>query len=188
MRPIPRSISTRTAIWTGPSRKGHAVPAFRTAGAFNRAITNSGELTVEGNELRAIYLNGPLTGHLVQSGKINVLGDRSVGVRTGAVTGIVTIGGSIVAIGEGAVGGGRWRYRRCAEIEGGIARPAIATPRRPPMCRSWIRRSAPGDRLWSSAAMSRAGSRWAMRPARRRTSSPMARPRPCRSDRPPAPS
>ena len=33
-----------------------------------------------------------------------MLGDRSVGVRTGAVTGNVTIGGSIVAIGEGAVG------------------------------------------------------------------------------------
>ncbi|WP_230482905.1 autotransporter outer membrane beta-barrel domain-containing protein [Sphingomonas sp. Leaf21] len=88
----------------GPFAQGARRTGIRTAGAFTGAIGNSGEITVEGNDSAGIYLSGPLTGSLAQSGKINVLGDRSVGVRTGAVSGNVNLGGTIVAVGEGAVG------------------------------------------------------------------------------------
>jgi len=88
----------------GPFAQGARRTGIRTAGAFTGAISNSGEITIKGNDSAGIFLTGPLTGNLTQSGKINVLGDRSVGVRTGAVSGNVTLGGSIVAVGEGAVG------------------------------------------------------------------------------------
>ncbi|WP_314375105.1 autotransporter outer membrane beta-barrel domain-containing protein [Sphingomonas paucimobilis] len=88
----------------GPFAQGARRTGIRTAGAFTGAITNGGEITIEGNDSAGIFLAGPLTGNLVQSGKINVLGDRSVGVRTGAVSGSVTLGGTIVAVGQGAVG------------------------------------------------------------------------------------
>lgn len=88
----------------GPFAQGARRTGIRTAGAFTGAISNSGEITIKGNDSAGIFLTGPLTGNLTQSGKINVLGDRSVGVRTGAVSGNVVLGGSIVAVGEGAVG------------------------------------------------------------------------------------
>jgi len=88
----------------GPFAQGARRYGIRTDGAFTGTITNSGEITIKGTDSAGIALGGPLTGSLVQSGKINVLGDRSVGVQTGAVSGNVTLGGSIVAVGENAVG------------------------------------------------------------------------------------
>jgi hypothetical protein len=88
----------------GPFAQGTGRAGIRTAGAFTGTITNSGEITVEGNDSAGISLGGPLTGTLNAAGKIVVLGDRAVGVRAGAVSGNVTLGGSITAIGLDAVG------------------------------------------------------------------------------------
>ncbi|WP_343525885.1 autotransporter domain-containing protein [Sphingomonas sp.] len=88
----------------GPFAQGARRTGIRTAGAFTGNVTNGGEITIEGNDSAAIRLGGPLTGNLVQSGKISTLGDRSVGVAAGAVSGNVTLGGTIVAVGQGAVG------------------------------------------------------------------------------------
>lgn len=87
----------------GPFAQGSARTGIRTAGAFTGAIVNSGEITVEGNDSAGIHLGGPLTGAFAHSGKTNVLGDRSVGVRVAAVTGAVTLGGTITATGRDAV-------------------------------------------------------------------------------------
>lgn len=88
----------------GPFAQGARRTGIRTNGGFAGNITNTGDITIEGNDSDGIALNGPLTGNLVQSGKVNVTGDRSVGVRTGAVSGNVTLGGTIVAVGAGSVG------------------------------------------------------------------------------------
>ncbi|WP_445193676.1 autotransporter outer membrane beta-barrel domain-containing protein [Sphingomonas sp. Tas61C01] len=88
----------------GAFAKGTGRTGIRTAGAFTGTIANSGEISVEGNDSAGIYLGGPLTGSINHSGKTAVVGDRSVGVRVGAVTGAVTLGGSITAIGRDAVG------------------------------------------------------------------------------------
>ncbi len=88
----------------GPFAQGSARTGIRTAGAFTGNIVNSGEITVEGNDSAGVHLGGPLTGAFSHSGKTNVLGDRSVGVRLAAVTGNVTLGGTITATGHDAVG------------------------------------------------------------------------------------
>ncbi len=88
----------------GPFAQGSARTGIRTAGAFTGTIVNSGEIAVEGNDSAGIYLGGPLTGTFRHSGKTNVLGDRSVGVRIAAVSGNVTLGGTITASGRDAIG------------------------------------------------------------------------------------
>ncbi|USU05636.1 autotransporter outer membrane beta-barrel domain-containing protein [Sphingomonadaceae bacterium OTU29LAMAA1] len=88
----------------GSFAQGSARTGIRTAGAFIGNIVSSGEIAIEGNDSAGIYLGGPLTGAFGHSGKANVLGDRSVGVRAAAVTGNVTLGGVITATGRDAVG------------------------------------------------------------------------------------
>ncbi|MEG3086926.1 autotransporter outer membrane beta-barrel domain-containing protein [Sphingomonas sp. PB4P5] len=88
----------------GPFAQGTGRTGIRTAGAFVGTITNGGEITVEGNDSAGIRLGGPLTGALVHSGRTTVVGDRSVGVRAEAVTGNVTLGGTITAQGRDAIG------------------------------------------------------------------------------------
>jgi len=88
----------------GPFAQGTGRTGIRTAGPFVGTITNTGEITVEGNDSAGIYLSGPLTGGLVHSGKTTVLGDRAVGVRADAVSGTVMLGGTITAVGRDAVG------------------------------------------------------------------------------------
>ncbi len=75
-----------------------------TEGAFTGSVANSGTITVEGNDSAGISLQGPLAGSLNQSGRISVTGDDSVGIRTGAVSGDVTVRGSVAVRGDGAVG------------------------------------------------------------------------------------
>lgn len=88
----------------GPFAQGTGRTGIRTAGAFTGTIANSGEITVEGNDSAGIYLAGPLTGTVSHTGKTSVLGDRSVGGRVAGVSGAVTLGGAITAVGQGAVG------------------------------------------------------------------------------------
>ena len=88
----------------GPFAEGKDRYGIRTEGAFTGSVVNSGVITIEGNDSAGISLEGPLTGSLEQSGRIAVTGDNSVGVRTGAVSGDVTLNGNITAQGAGAVG------------------------------------------------------------------------------------
>lgn len=88
----------------GPFASGTNRAGIRTLGAFTGSITNlaAGTITVEGNDSFGIVLGGPLTGNLSTDGTIKVIGDRSVGVRTGDVTGAVRIAGTVTAQGLGA--------------------------------------------------------------------------------------
>lgn len=86
----------------GPFAQGTGRTGIRTGGAFVGNISNSGEISVEGNDSAGIHPGGPLTGNLTHSGKTNVTGDRTVGVRADAVSGNVTLGGTITAVGRDA--------------------------------------------------------------------------------------
>jgi hypothetical protein len=74
-------------------------------GAHTGPVTNTGTITVEGNQSGGIVLEGPLTGTLSNSGNINVLGNDSIGIKAGAVSGDVNISkGAIQVQGANAVG------------------------------------------------------------------------------------
>ena len=88
----------------GPFAQGSGRAAIRTLGAFTGNIAHSGEILVEGNDSAGIRLGGTLTGNFTHDGKTVVIGDHSVGVRLADVTGNITLGGSIGASGQGAVG------------------------------------------------------------------------------------
>lgn len=79
----------------GPFAQGSNRFGIHAAGAFTGTISNSGTITVQGNDSAGIALDGPLTGDLEQTGTINVAGDRSVGVRAGAISGNVALNGAI---------------------------------------------------------------------------------------------
>ncbi|PTQ08211.1 autotransporter domain-containing protein [Sphingomonas oleivorans] len=88
----------------GPLANGARRFGIRTAGAFTGNITNSGTITIEGNDSAGIALGGPLAGSLNSSGGISVTGNNSYGVRAGDVTGDVRLSGLISAQGANAVG------------------------------------------------------------------------------------
>jgi len=74
-------------------------------GAHTGPITNSGTITVEGNQSGGLVLEGPLTGTLKNSGSIGVLGNDTVGIKAGDVSGDVIISqGTIQAQGANAIG------------------------------------------------------------------------------------
>jgi uncharacterized protein with beta-barrel porin domain len=75
-------------------------------GTYTGNILNSGTITVEGNQSAGIAIDSPLTGSFSNSGKVQIAGDDSVAIRTGAVSGNVTIGsGSTTsALGHNSVG------------------------------------------------------------------------------------
>nr|WP_157027550.1 autotransporter domain-containing protein [Sphingomonas horti] len=88
----------------GPFSKQARNAGIKTSGAFAGNVTNSGAISVRGNESAGIMLSGPLTGNLTQSGTVDVLGDQSVGVRTNGVSGSVKVLGGVTVQGAGAVG------------------------------------------------------------------------------------
>ena len=74
-----------------------------SGGGYTGAITNSGSIAIEGNQSAGIAIDSPLTGSFNgTSGKVSVLGDNSVGIRTGAVSGNVTIGNASSTTAQGA--------------------------------------------------------------------------------------
>jgi Autotransporter beta-domain len=77
-----------------------------SGGTYTGNISNSGSITVGGNQSAGIAIDSALQGSLTSNGKVNVLGDDVAGIRTGSVSGNVTIGsGSAVgAAGKNAVG------------------------------------------------------------------------------------
>ena len=89
----------------GAFAQGSGRFGIRTLGAFTGNVTNSGSITIEGNQSAGISLEGPLTGNLVNSGGITVLGNDSFGIKAGNVSGNVTLPkGSITAQGANSVG------------------------------------------------------------------------------------
>jgi hypothetical protein len=89
----------------GPFAQGSARFGIRvlSPGAIGN-ITNAGTVTVEGNDSGAISIEGRLTGNLVSSGAVAVIGDRSVGIRADSVSGDVKVLGAVQSQGEGTVG------------------------------------------------------------------------------------
>ena len=87
---------------TGTGRYGIRISG---SGTVTGDITNSGSITVEGNDSYGISLETALDGNLVANGAISVLGDHALGLNIAApVSGRVEAGGGISVQGEGAVG------------------------------------------------------------------------------------
>lgn len=87
---------------TGSNRFGIQVIG---PGAFTGPISNTGSITVQGNDSAAISVETPLAGSLSNTGSITVLGDRTYGIHTLAgVTGNVSVMGTVSATGLNAQG------------------------------------------------------------------------------------
>ena len=90
----------------GPFAQGSNRFGIRVApgGTFTGDIVNSGTITIEGNDSAGIAVDSRLVGSLTSSKSVNVVGDRSVAIRAGEVSGNVKLTGSITAVGAGATG------------------------------------------------------------------------------------
>jgi hypothetical protein len=77
-----------------------------SGGAYTGNINNGGAIAVKGNQSAGIAIDSALSGSLTSNGKVNILGDDTVGIRTGSVSGNVTVGSgsSVSAQGKNAVG------------------------------------------------------------------------------------
>src|SRR5438876_9529788 len=76
-------------------------------------ISNTGTITVQGNNSAGISIESGLTGNLIDTGSISITGDHSTGVaisNTASVIGNVTLG-AITATGVGV---------KAADIEGAV--------------------------------------------------------------------
>ncbi len=72
---------------------------------FTGDITNSGSITIEGNDSYGIYLESPLIGTLTNSGSVSLTGDNGYGVKiSGGLTGDFIQSGSVSVTGENSVG------------------------------------------------------------------------------------
>jgi len=82
---------------TGTNRFGiHAL------GGFTGSIVNTGTITIVGNASSGIATDGTLNGSVSSSGTIDATGTNAYGVHTQAVTGNVTLSGTIATVGQGA--------------------------------------------------------------------------------------
>jgi outer membrane autotransporter protein len=91
----------------GPFAQGSGRFGIRATGpaAFTGDIRNEARasITIEGNDSAGVSVETQLNGNLVNAGTISVVGDRSVGLFAGHVTGDVQVTGGVVVQGEGAV-------------------------------------------------------------------------------------
>ena len=92
----------------GPFAQGNGRFAIHvlSGGTYTGNIVHSGTITLEGNQSAGIAVDSALTGSLSTTGKISVIGDDSVGIRAGAVSGNVTIGNgsTTTVLGKNSVG------------------------------------------------------------------------------------
>ncbi|WP_420381567.1 autotransporter domain-containing protein [Novosphingobium sp.] len=84
-------------------------------GVINATISSTGAITVDGENSAGIQLDSALTGSINNQGAITVLGDNSFGVKLLSVTGNVTVGGTVTAIGSAAQG-----YVQSGAVSGAI--------------------------------------------------------------------
>ena len=87
----------------GPFALGSNRFGIRTAGTHGGAITNTGTITVEGNDSAGIWLGGTQNGALRNDGTISVVGDRTTALYAQAVNGNVRLAGTVGAQGKDAV-------------------------------------------------------------------------------------
>ena len=89
----------------GPFATGSNRFGIRTNGAMtgNILIGATGSISVEGNNSAGIMMGGPLTGNFRTDGKIEILGNNTVGVQLSGVSGNVRLAGTISAQGENAI-------------------------------------------------------------------------------------
>ncbi|HYI42725.1 MAG TPA: autotransporter outer membrane beta-barrel domain-containing protein [Sphingomicrobium sp.] len=75
-------------------------------GTHTGAISNSGNIAIEGNQSAGIAIDSALAGSLSNSGGITVVGNDGYGIRTSDVSGNVSVGSgaAIVAQGQNSVG------------------------------------------------------------------------------------
>ncbi|MEE4451146.1 autotransporter domain-containing protein [Novosphingobium resinovorum] len=88
----------------GPFALGSGRTGIRIAGDHTGKLTQSGTITVKGNDSAGIVLGGKLTGAFTHDGTTTVLGDRTVGVSAQGIDGNVRLAGSVSAQGKDAVG------------------------------------------------------------------------------------
>ncbi|MBB3858822.1 hypothetical protein GGQ88_000062 [Novosphingobium hassiacum] len=88
----------------GPFAVGSGRYGIRTLGDHTGKITNTGTITVEGNDSAGIALGGKLTGAFTHDGKTSVVGDRAVGVDARQIDGNVRLAGTVTAQGKDAIG------------------------------------------------------------------------------------
>ena len=88
----------------GPFALGSNRFGIQTLGAHTGKITQSGTITVEGNDSAGIALGGKLTGAFIHDGTTKVLGDRTIGIAAGAIDGDVRLAGTVTAQGKDAIG------------------------------------------------------------------------------------
>ncbi len=100
--------------FTAPDADSNGIPEGPIAQATGRygirvapgaattgTISNTGTITIDGINSAAISVDSALTGSVTNTGTIRIKGDNSVGIRTGAVSGNVSAGGSIGVVGSG---------------------------------------------------------------------------------------
>jgi hypothetical protein len=106
-------IITVLETYSAADTNGNGIAAEPIASATGRSgitvganssgsVTNTGTITVDGLNSAGIRIGANYTGSVSNTGTITVKGDNSVGLATGAVTGNVTVAGTITAIGQGA--------------------------------------------------------------------------------------
>jgi hypothetical protein len=110
------TTTNSTGDVVGPFAKGTGRYGIRVTGPgdFTGSISDSGPITIQGNDSAGISIETRTVGALTSSGAISVNGDRSVGIRsTAPITGGVSITSGVAAAGTGAqavslsdVGGG----------------------------------------------------------------------------------
>ncbi|KMS59785.1 transporter [Novosphingobium barchaimii LL02] len=88
----------------GPFALGANRTGIRTKGDQTGKFTQSGTITVKGNDSAGIALGGKLTGAFTHDGTTTVLGDRTVGISAQAIDGNVRLAGSVSAQGKDAIG------------------------------------------------------------------------------------
>lgn len=86
----------------GPFAVGSNRIGIETTGDFTGNITNSGSITIKGNDSAGIVVGGTLTGKFVNDGTISVTGNNALGVGLNDVDGNVRLAGTITASGENA--------------------------------------------------------------------------------------
>lgn len=89
------------AFAKGTSRTGIRVAA---GAAHTGNVTNTGTISIEGNQSAGIRLDSAINGAFSTSGTVTVTGDNSYGVIANGVTGNATLRGGISARGANSVG------------------------------------------------------------------------------------